>query len=182
MDLKNRNPVNPKRPKRIAIVLANPAKNTNAGWQCGFWWSELAHPYYVLSQKGYEIAVLRARTDDRSEVQAIPVGWKMIIISLASNPTEARKFFRDDEARSDTPGLDAVRVGMPSLSRAWGSISIVVVSRNADVARDHHLSSGSKWRYDAVLPGSTSYASGKLSGVTTNAITTCGQSGRLSRL
>jgi putative intracellular protease/amidase len=31
--------------------------NTIAGWQCGFWWSELAHPYYVLSQKGCEIEV-----------------------------------------------------------------------------------------------------------------------------
>ena len=80
--------------------------------------------------------------------EAIPVEWKMVGLSLASNPTEARKFLRDDEARSGTPGLDLVRVGMPSLSRAWGSISIVVVSRNADVAQDHHRSSGSKWRYD----------------------------------
>ena len=57
----------------------------------------------------------------------------MISLSLASNSTEARKFFRDDDARSRTPGLDVVRVRMPSLSRAWGSISIVVVNRNADV-------------------------------------------------
>src|SRR3954465_3096129 len=80
--------------------------------------------------------------------EAIPVEWKMVALSLASNPTEARKFFRDDEARPGTLGLEVVRVGMPSLSRAWGSISIVVVSRNADVAQDHHRSSGSKWRYD----------------------------------
>jgi hypothetical protein len=72
----------------------------------------------------------------------------MVDLSLASNPTEERKFFCDDEARSGTPGLDVVRVGMPSLSRAWGSISIVVVSRNADVAQAYHRSSDSKWRYD----------------------------------
>src|SRR5450631_4312908 len=57
MDLKNRNAVDAKHPKRVAIVLANPAINTVAGWRCGFWWSELAHPYYVLSQKGCEIEV-----------------------------------------------------------------------------------------------------------------------------
>src|SRR5450755_656158 len=94
------------------------------------------------------LSLLRYRTDDRSEVQAILVGWKMIALSLASNPAEARKFFRDDEARSGAPGLDVVRVRMPSLSRAWGAISIVFVNLNADVARNHHRSSGSKWRYD----------------------------------
>jgi hypothetical protein len=67
MDLKDRNPVNPKRPKRIAIVLANPAMNTIAGWQCGFWWSELAHPYYVLSQK-----VARSRSSVRTAENANP--------------------------------------------------------------------------------------------------------------
>lgn len=72
----------------------------------------------------------------------------MISLSLAANPTEARKFFRDDEMRSGTPGPDVARVRMPSLSRAWGAISIVVVNRNADVAQDHHGSSGSKWRRD----------------------------------
>lgn len=55
VDLKNRNLVDPKRAKRVAIVLANPSVNTVAGWPCGFWWSELSHPYYVLTEKGCEI-------------------------------------------------------------------------------------------------------------------------------
>jgi hypothetical protein len=76
----------------------------------------------------------------------------MVSLSLAANPTEARKFFRDDEMRSGTPGPDVVRVRMPSVSRAWGSISIVVVNRNADVAQDHHGSSGSKWHCDEGEP------------------------------
>lgn len=55
MDLKNRNAVDPNQAKRVAIVLANPAMNTIAGWHCGFWWSELSHPHYVLTERGCEI-------------------------------------------------------------------------------------------------------------------------------
>jgi hypothetical protein len=42
------------------------------------------------------LSLLRSRTDDRSELEAIPIGWT-ISLSLAFNPSEARKFFRDDE-------------------------------------------------------------------------------------
>jgi putative intracellular protease/amidase len=45
------------RPKRVAIVISNPAISTTTGWPVGFWWSELTHPYYVLSEKGYEIEI-----------------------------------------------------------------------------------------------------------------------------
>src|SRR3989442_11839506 len=57
MSLKNKNAVNPKNPKRVAIVLANPAVSTTARWPVGFWWSELSHPYFVLSEKGFDIEV-----------------------------------------------------------------------------------------------------------------------------
>lgn len=57
MSLKDPNVVNPKRRKRVAIVIANPAVSTTTGWSVGFWWSELTHPYYELSEKGYEIEV-----------------------------------------------------------------------------------------------------------------------------
>jgi putative intracellular protease/amidase len=55
MSLRDTNPVNPARPKRVAIVLANPAVSTVTGWPVGFWWSELTHPYYRLRQAGYEV-------------------------------------------------------------------------------------------------------------------------------
>ena len=55
MSLKDPNVVNPKRKKRVAIVLANPAVSTTTGWPVGFWWSELTHPYYVLGEAEYEI-------------------------------------------------------------------------------------------------------------------------------
>lgn len=57
MSLKDPNPVNSKHPKRVAIVISNPAVSTTTGWPVGFWWSELAHPYFEFSEKGYEIEV-----------------------------------------------------------------------------------------------------------------------------
>lgn len=55
MSLRNPNPVNPGKPKRVAIVLANPAVSTTTGWPVGFWWSELTHPWLAFHEKGYEI-------------------------------------------------------------------------------------------------------------------------------
>ncbi len=57
MSLKDPNVVNPNRRKRVAIVIANPAVSTTTGWPVGFWWSELTHPYFEMSEKGYEIEV-----------------------------------------------------------------------------------------------------------------------------
>lgn len=54
MSLKDPNVTNPKKPKRIAIVLSNPAVSSTTGWPVGFWWSELSHPYYAFEEKGYE--------------------------------------------------------------------------------------------------------------------------------
>jgi putative intracellular protease/amidase len=57
MSLKNVNPVNAKSPKRIAVVLANPARSTTTLEPVGFWWSELTHPYYVFSERGYQVEI-----------------------------------------------------------------------------------------------------------------------------
>jgi putative intracellular protease/amidase len=57
MSLKDANAVNPSRPKRVAIVIANPAVSDTTGWPVGFWWSELTHPYYEMTEKGYEVEV-----------------------------------------------------------------------------------------------------------------------------
>ena len=55
MSLRDANPVNPKRPKRIAIVVSNPAISPTTGWPIGFWWSELSHTYLAFTEKGYEV-------------------------------------------------------------------------------------------------------------------------------
>lgn len=50
--------LNPERPKRVALVASNPATSAQTGWQIGFWWAELVHPYWELTEVGYEVDVL----------------------------------------------------------------------------------------------------------------------------
>jgi putative intracellular protease/amidase len=57
MSLKDPNVVNGRSPKRVAIVISNPAISTTTGWPVGFWWSELAHPYLYFHDKGYAVEV-----------------------------------------------------------------------------------------------------------------------------
>lgn len=57
MSLKDANPVHTKNPKRVAIVISNPAVSTTTGWPVGFWWSELTHPYFVLTERGFQVEV-----------------------------------------------------------------------------------------------------------------------------
>jgi putative intracellular protease/amidase len=57
MSHKNLNPVNPRKPKRAAIVLSNPAVSTTTGWPVGFWWSELTSPYFAFTEAGWEVDV-----------------------------------------------------------------------------------------------------------------------------
>jgi putative intracellular protease/amidase len=55
VSLRDANPTNAKNPKRVAIVLSNPAISSSTGWPVGFWWSELSHPYFAFQEKGYEV-------------------------------------------------------------------------------------------------------------------------------
>lgn len=57
MSLKDPNPVNKSRAKRVAVVISNPAVSTTTGWPVGFWWSELTHPYFALTERGYEVEI-----------------------------------------------------------------------------------------------------------------------------
>jgi putative intracellular protease/amidase len=41
----------------VAIVVSNPAISTTTGWPVGFWWSELTHPFYEFTEKGYVVTV-----------------------------------------------------------------------------------------------------------------------------
>jgi putative intracellular protease/amidase len=57
MSLKDPNVTNPRRRKRVAIVIANAAVSSTTGWPVGFWWSELSHPYFIMTEHGYEVEV-----------------------------------------------------------------------------------------------------------------------------
>ena len=57
MSLRDTNPTNARKPKRVAIVLSNPAMSSTTGWPVGFWWSELSHPYFAFQETGYEVEI-----------------------------------------------------------------------------------------------------------------------------
>src|SRR5262245_45322036 len=57
MSHKAMNLLHQRRPKRVAIVISNPAVSSTSGWPVGFWWSELTHPYFLFHEVGYEIQI-----------------------------------------------------------------------------------------------------------------------------
>lgn len=57
MSLRDPNVVRKSNPRRVAIVIANPAVSTTTGWPVGFWWSELTHPYLAFHEAGYEVEI-----------------------------------------------------------------------------------------------------------------------------
>src|SRR5262245_35528545 len=57
MSIRDPNPVNPRRPRRIALVIGNKAVSSTTDWPVGFWWSELTHTYYSLTEQAYRVEV-----------------------------------------------------------------------------------------------------------------------------
>ena len=49
--------LDPAKPKRVAILVSNPAVSPLTGWPVGFWWAELVHPYWELTEHGYEVDI-----------------------------------------------------------------------------------------------------------------------------
>jgi putative intracellular protease/amidase len=42
---------------RKSIVLSNPSTSPITGWPVGFWWGELSHPPFALTEKGCEVEI-----------------------------------------------------------------------------------------------------------------------------
>lgn len=49
--------LDPSAPKRVLIVASNPAVSGQTGWPIGFWWGELTHPYWELTEAGYVVEI-----------------------------------------------------------------------------------------------------------------------------
>jgi putative intracellular protease/amidase len=49
--------LDPEHPKRVVIVASNPGVSELTGWPIGFWWSELTHPYWELTEHGYAVDI-----------------------------------------------------------------------------------------------------------------------------
>jgi putative intracellular protease/amidase len=75
--------LNPDQPKRVAIVASNPAVSEQTGGPIGFWWAELSHPYWVLSEHGYRVDVA---SPDGGELEAD--AW--------SDPRDESRYSADD--------------------------------------------------------------------------------------
>lgn len=114
MSLMDPNVVNPKSKKRVAIVIANPAVSATTGWPVGFWWAELTHPYYVFTEKGYEVEIFspkggKCEADGMSDPRD-PSGYSasdLISMGFISTPslaklvTETRKVSEIDVKKFD---------------------------------------------------------------------------------
>jgi putative intracellular protease/amidase len=44
-------------PKRVLMVVANPAVSTTLGWPVGFWAAEATHPYFELTERGVQLTI-----------------------------------------------------------------------------------------------------------------------------
>ena len=49
--------LDPTHPKRVAIIVSNPATSKQTGWPIGFWWGEVTHPYWEFTQHGYQVEI-----------------------------------------------------------------------------------------------------------------------------
>lgn len=83
MSLQDPNVVNVRAPRRIALVIANPAVSSTTGWPVGFWWSELTHPWHVFTEHGYEVELFSPQ-GGRCEADAM------------SDPNDASGYSRGD--------------------------------------------------------------------------------------
>jgi putative intracellular protease/amidase len=51
------NITNPEKPKKILIVIANPATSTTLGIPVGFWGAELTHAFLAFTEVGYDVTI-----------------------------------------------------------------------------------------------------------------------------
>lgn len=49
--------LHPEKPKRVLILASNPSISRQTGWEIGFWWAELTHPYWEFTERGYAVDI-----------------------------------------------------------------------------------------------------------------------------
>jgi putative intracellular protease/amidase len=94
------------KPKKVLIVVSNPATATTVGWAVGFWGAELTHPYYELTERGVKVTI------------ASPDGGKVQMDAL-SDPRDESKWSTEDLITMGfvtTPELMALLEDTPKLS------------------------------------------------------------------
>lgn len=86
------------RTRRVLIVVANPTVSSNNGWPVGFWAAELTHPYYELTEAGFEVTI------------ASPEGGRVQLDALSDPRDESQWSAEDILSRGflETPSLAAL--------------------------------------------------------------------------
>ncbi|MFF5206253.1 type 1 glutamine amidotransferase domain-containing protein [Streptosporangium sp. NPDC000396] len=69
--------------RKILMIASNPATSGQTGWPIGFWWSELTHPYWEFTERGYQV------------VLASPDGGALVADSW-SDPRDESKYSATD--------------------------------------------------------------------------------------
>ena len=124
------------KPKRVLIVVANPATSTTLGWPVGFWGAELTHPYYELTERGIEVTI------------ASPEGGKVEMDSL-SDPRDPSRWSSEDlitmgfvntpalmEMLEDTPRVADLDLDeFDAIMVAGGQAPMFTYRENEDVGR-----------------------------------------------
>ncbi|NWG21647.1 MAG: type 1 glutamine amidotransferase domain-containing protein [Chloroflexi bacterium] len=100
--------LNPEKPRRVLIIVSNPAVSQQTGWPVGAWAAEFVHPYWEFTEKGYQVTI------------ASPEGGKIAIDGF-SDPRDASQYSAHDilslgflssphhaALLENTPGLDQV--------------------------------------------------------------------------
>ena len=123
-------------PKRVLIVVANPATSTTMGWPVGFWAAELTHPYYEMTERGIEVTI------------ASPDGGKVEMDSL-SDPRDPSQWSAEDlvsmgfvhtpalmELLEDTPRLGDLDLdAFDAIMVAGGQSPMFTFRENDDLQR-----------------------------------------------
>jgi len=106
-------------PKRVLLVVANPATASTVGWDVGFWGAEMTHPYYELTDRGIEVTI------------ASPEGGKVQMDAL-SDPRDPSNWSARDLITMgfvSTPSLLAKLESTPKLTDLdWDAFDAVMVA------------------------------------------------------
>jgi putative intracellular protease/amidase len=99
------NITNPESPKRVLIVIANPATSTTLGIPVGFWGAELTHAWFAFKEAGYDVTI------------ASPDGGKCALDAWSDPRDESKYSFGDLITMGflNTPEYMALIENTPSL-------------------------------------------------------------------
>jgi putative intracellular protease/amidase len=44
--------------RKVLLLASNATTSAQTGWPIGFWWAELTHPYWTLTEAGYHVDIV----------------------------------------------------------------------------------------------------------------------------